>query len=70
VGEIIDALLKQRPARAGRVQALIRVVAGQPIDEQTIEETAQRITRVRASPEGQEGLAAFLEKRRPHWLLA
>ena len=60
----------KRPSAQAEGKALIRVVAEQPIDEQTIDETAQRITRVRASPEGQEGLAAFLEKRRPHWLLA
>jgi len=70
IGEIVDSLLVNGPSAQGECKALIRVVAGQPIDEQTIAETAQRITRVRASPEGQEGLAAFLEKRRPHWLLA
>ena len=30
-------------------------------------ETAQRIAERRASPEGQEGLRAFLERRRPSW---
>jgi methylglutaconyl-CoA hydratase len=30
-------------------------------------ETAARIARARTSPEGQEGLAAFLERRRPSW---
>ena len=68
IGEILDSLLANGPCAQAECKALIRVVAGQPIDEQTIAETAQRITRVRASPEGQEGLAAFLEKRPPHWL--
>jgi methylglutaconyl-CoA hydratase len=31
------------------------------------EMTAQRIAAVRTGPEGQEGLRAFLEKRRPSW---
>jgi methylglutaconyl-CoA hydratase len=65
IGEIVDSLLANGPSAQAECKALIRVVAGQPIDEETIAETAQRITRVRASPEGQEGLAAFLEKRRP-----
>lgn len=67
IGEILDALLANGPQAKAECKALIRVVSGQPIDEQTIAETAQRITRVRASPEGQEGLAAFLEKRPPSW---
>jgi len=68
VGEVVEALLKNGPKAQGECKALIRIVSGQPIDEATIEETAQRITRVRASAEGKEGLAAFLEKRRPNWL--
>ncbi len=68
VGEIVESLLKNGPRAQSECKALIRVVAGQPIDEATIEETAQRITRVRASAEGKEGLTAFLEKRKPNWI--
>ena len=32
-----------------------------------MEETARRIARIRVSPEGQEGVRAFLEKRKPNW---
>jgi enoyl-CoA hydratase/carnithine racemase len=28
----------------------------------------ERIAEVRASPEGQEGMRAFLEKRKPYWV--
>ena len=31
-------------------------------------ETAKRIALVRASAEGREGVAAFLEKRKPKWV--
>ena len=34
------------------------------------EENAALIARLRVSPEGQEGLAAFLDKRAPHWAQA
>jgi len=68
IGEIIDSLLKNGPSAQAECKALIRVIAGQPIDESTVEETAQRITRVRSSPEGKEGLMAFLEKRKPNWI--
>ncbi len=68
IAEILESLLANGPHAQAECKELIRVVAGQPIDAQTIDETAQRITRVRASPEGREGLAAFLEKRLPNWL--
>jgi methylglutaconyl-CoA hydratase len=32
-----------------------------------IEDTAQRIAEIRVSSEGREGIAAFLEKRKPGW---
>ncbi len=33
-----------------------------------IADTAERITRIRASDEGREGIGAFLDKRPPAWL--
>ena len=68
IAEILDSLLANGPCAQAECKALIRIVAGQPIDAETIDETARRITRVRASPEGREGLAAFLEKRQPNWV--
>lgn len=68
IGEIIDNLLKNGPNAQAECKALIRAISGQPIDESISEETAQRVTRVHASPEGKEGLAAFLEKRQPNWI--
>ena len=67
VGEIIDNLVKGGPNAQAGCKALIRIIAGQPIDDVTVEETVQHVTRVRASPEGKEGLAALLEKRKPNW---
>jgi methylglutaconyl-CoA hydratase len=32
-----------------------------------MESTARMIAEIRASEEGQEGMAAFLEKRKPKW---
>ena len=68
IAEILDSLLANGPQAQAECKKLIRIVAGQPIDDETIAETAQRITRVRASPEGREGLAAFLDKRQPNWI--
>jgi methylglutaconyl-CoA hydratase len=35
--------------------------------DQAIDYTVRTIARARVSPEGQEGLQAFLEKRKPRW---
>jgi methylglutaconyl-CoA hydratase len=68
VGELVEALMSGGPHAQGECKALIRLVADRQIDEDVIEATAQRISRVRASDEGREGMAAFLEKRKPAWL--
>ena len=69
IGEIIDSLLKNGPNAQAECKALLRTIAGQPIDDATIEETTQRTAIVRTTPEGREGLAAFLEKRKPNWIV-
>jgi methylglutaconyl-CoA hydratase len=43
------------------------LAAGHRVDEHVMKETARRIAKRRASLEGREGLAAFLEKRKPEW---
>jgi methylglutaconyl-CoA hydratase len=43
------------------------LTAGHMIDEHVMKETARRIAKRRASLEGREGLAAFIEKRKPEW---
>ena len=50
-----------------RIKDLIRQVAGRPIDNDLKSDTARRIAEIRASTEGKEGIAAFLEKRKPSW---
>jgi len=68
VGEIVDALLNNGPAALAECKKLISAVAWKPLAPEVIEDTAQRITRVRASDEGREGMTAFLEKRKPNWV--
>lgn len=69
IGEIIDSLLKNGPNAQAKCKALLRIIAGQPIDDATVEETTQRAAIVRSTPEGHEGLSAFLEKRKPNWIV-
>ena len=61
----VDAVLRElRSAGPRAARAAKRLVLDAPLDAQ---ETAQRIAERRTSDEGQEGLRAFLERRRPGW---
>jgi methylglutaconyl-CoA hydratase len=65
---LLEPLLAGAPTAQKAAKELIEAIKGRPIDDQTLEETAQRIARQRASAEGRDGVAAFLEKRPPAWL--
>ena len=65
---VVDALLQGGPSAQGQAKRLIRDVAGRPVDTGLIAQTASRIAELRAGGEAKEGIAAFLEKRRPPWL--
>ncbi|MBK8200095.1 MAG: enoyl-CoA hydratase/isomerase family protein [Acidobacteria bacterium] len=55
------------PGAIADSKKLVRDVAGRPIDKELGHKTAKRIAARRSSAEGKEGVAAFLEKRRPDW---
>ena len=63
----VDHLLAGGPEAQAKIKALIRAVAGRRADDALVAETAQRIAEIRGSPEGREGIAAFLEKRKASW---
>ena len=67
VSEISTAILKNGPAAVATAKALIPQVLSKSRPD-AIEFTASLISKVRTSPEGQEGLGAFLEKRKPSWI--
>jgi methylglutaconyl-CoA hydratase len=62
-----DLALAAAPGAVADAKALVRFVSGHKIDDSLSRETARRIAHRRASAEGKEGLAAFLEKRKPEW---
>jgi len=66
VDERVGELLKAAPGAVAAAKALVRGVAGRPV-EGVRDVVCRRIAERRASEEGQEGLAAFLEKRAPAW---
>jgi methylglutaconyl-CoA hydratase len=65
---VLRALLRGGPESQIEAKDLILAISGRPIDDDMVEDTAQRIARLRTSEEGREGIDAFLEKRRPQWL--
>jgi methylglutaconyl-CoA hydratase len=66
VGSIIDALVSGGPEALTRCKELVRHVATSDITD-VDGYTAGMIAGARSSAEGREGIAAFLEKRRPQW---
>jgi len=68
VAGIVQALANNSPNAVCAAKKLVREIAGQPVTEALLEDTADRIAAIRASLEGREGVASFLEKRRPSWL--
>ena len=67
IGKILEHLLQGGPQALAKIKDLIRTVSSGPVDDAMIEDTAQRIAEIRVSPEGKEGIASFLEKRKPAW---
>ena len=55
------------PGAVGEVKRLVCDQAGQPITRALIEESARRLAQARVSPEGREGIDAFLTRRAPAW---
>jgi methylglutaconyl-CoA hydratase len=61
----IDLLLQAGPSAQQECKRLIQKLAG--LSDDISQYTAELIAQIRISEEGQEGLAAFLNKRKPNW---
>ncbi|MDX1376119.1 MAG: enoyl-CoA hydratase/isomerase family protein [Burkholderiales bacterium] len=64
---IVAQLLAGGPRAIAEIKDLIRAVSAGPLDDAMIADTARRIAEIRVTEEGREGIAAFLEKRKPAW---
>ena len=63
----IALLLKAGPLASAQAKALVRQVASHADGRRHDQHNASLIARLRVSAEGQEGLSAFLDKRKPDW---
>jgi methylglutaconyl-CoA hydratase len=67
VDRICHSLLAASPAALAATKKLLADVVEAPLDDVLLAATAKCIADARVSPEGREGIAAFLEKRVPSW---
>jgi methylglutaconyl-CoA hydratase len=65
--EVLAHLAQGGPEAQADAKELVQSLAGRPIGRALVEETAERIARIRVGAEAREGLAAFLDKRAPDW---
>jgi methylglutaconyl-CoA hydratase len=64
---IVASLQQGAPVAQAEAKALVFLCEAARLDDALADETGRRIAGRRASAEGREGLAAFLERRRPSW---
>lgn len=68
VNSIIEVIISGGPNAISKCKNLIFNVSNKLTLEEAGEYTAKMIADIRTSNEGQEGMAAFLEKRKPNWV--
>jgi methylglutaconyl-CoA hydratase len=68
VNELLGALMLTSANAVTEAKRLVRDLAGRPIDDSIVADTAERIAQVRVTEDGREGVHSFLEKRKPRWV--
>ncbi len=66
---LISLLKSSGPQAMSQCKTLIFDISNKLTLNDAITYTAEMIAQIRASEEGQEGMAAFLEKRTPNWIV-
>lgn len=60
-------LLNNSPNALAEAKILIHKVTSEKLSDELIRFTAEHLAKMRTTPEGREGLSAFIEKRTPQW---
>lgn len=68
INTLIDTILANSPAAVVAAKQLIFAIDGKAVTNELMQLTSEGIANIRASEEGTEGVAAFLEKRKPSWI--
>jgi methylglutaconyl-CoA hydratase len=66
IDKLLAHLLSGGPEAMKKIKELVRAVASRPLDDADRRHRGL-IAEIRVSPEGREGIASFLEKRKPSW---
>ena len=67
IDTLVTVLTGNSPAAIAASKQLVDEVSGKTIDEEILTLTSKRIAEARVSRQGREGVAAFLDKRKPSW---
>ena len=67
INELLGTLMLTSAEAVTAAKRLVRELAFRPIDDALVADTAERIAAIRQSADGREGIASFLEKRKPRW---
>lgn len=68
IDEVVALLKTSGPKAMTQCKNLLYDISNKLTLQEAIDYTAKMIAEIRASSEGQEGMAAFLEKRKPNWV--
>jgi methylglutaconyl-CoA hydratase len=68
VGRMLAQLYLGGPDAIMAIKRLVPDIARSDVDAAVVEKTAQALADLRSTPEAQEGLSAFLEKRKARWV--
>jgi methylglutaconyl-CoA hydratase len=68
VNELVSTILENGPEAVSACKKLVRDVVDREIND-ALDVSKEYISKCRISKEGQEGMKAFLEKRKPKWTL-
>ena len=65
--QLIRQILTNGPAAMAATKQMVKEISSQPLDAGLISNLIQRSIEIRHSPEGREGIDAFIEHRTPDW---
>ena len=69
VAVFCDKVVKNSPDAVKTCKRLLHEVTGAPITDELTAATVKGIADIRSSEQGKEGVQAFLQKRKPDWLI-